>query len=129
MISCRADFFNTFKRRDTEVTVVGWVGQAMSNPTEGFFVLFKRPECEDKDIKELVDARLRGILEAKSFVKNSNNFILTGFPSMTAAESYFWDVFKYLKTNNAVISAGFDPFTWVPRTRTKEFVIRMKVRG
>lgn len=132
MISFRtADLMTNIRYRDVEVVVTALVGESEALPPSApFFVKFERPVCDSKEVRESTDARLRGILEAKSYIKNGDAFILSGLPSKAAAESAFFDVLKYLKHHNSVISAIIDsPVTYIKGTRTKVLVIRMKTRG
>lgn len=132
MISYRtADLITNLKYRDVEVTVTTRVGPSTAlPPTAPFFVLFQRPQSERAEVRESTDTRLRGILEAKSYVKNGDAFILTGFPDRGTAESALFDVFKYLKHHNSVISCEIDqPIKYVPGTKVKELVFRMRTRG
>ncbi len=132
MISYRhADLLRNLQYRDVDVTVIARVGESPALPPSApFFVQFQRPQCENEAVRESTDTRLRGILEAKSYVKRGDAFILDGFPSRGAAESSFFDVFKYLKHHNSVLSCEIDqPVKQVPGSKTKEMVIRMRTRG
>ena len=129
MISYRkADLLTNIQSREIEVVVNAMVGQS-SIETERFFVFFERPISESESLRENMDSRLRGILEAKSYKKVNDNFILTGIPNKEKAEQEFSDVLKLLRHHNSIISVSMDPFTWLAGTRIKSFVIRMKTRG
>jgi hypothetical protein len=129
MLSYRkADIFQTIKYRDIEVTVLAKVGESKI-PTEGYFVLFERPKSENETVRESMDARLRGILEAKSYIKVGDMFWLPGCPSKERAEQEFSDVLRLLRSHNSILSLTMDPYTWIPGTRVKQFLIRMKTRG
>lgn len=129
MISYRkADLLTNIRYRDTEIVITAKVGQS-SMATEGYFVLFERPVTDNPEIREIMDARLRGILEAKSYKKINNNFVLNGIPSKERAEQEFFDVLSLFKSHNSIISVAMDPYTWLPGTRIKQFVMRMRIRG
>lgn len=132
MISFRqADLSTNLRFRDVEVAITALVGEASSiTGITPFFVKFYRPESGNPAVEEKTDARLRGILEAKSYVKDGDAFILRDLPSKNAAESAFMDVLKYLRHHNSIISAEIDtPVKYLPGTKVKQFVIRMKTRG
>ena len=130
MISYRtADLLNTFKYGHVEIVIVAMVGLSTVNPTQRFFVKFDRPECEDEALRERFDEKLRGILQAKSYVKEGDHFILSGFATREAAESSFMDVLKMMKHDNSIISTAMDPFEWIEGSGVKRFVLRIRTRG
>lgn len=129
MISYRiADIFQTMKYQNIEVSIEAMVGEAQI-PTHGYVVVFERPQSENETIRENIDVRLRGILEAKSYQKVSNKFLLSGIPSKDRAEQEFSDVLKLLRSHNSIISLNTELVGWIPGTRMKKFLIRMKTRG
>jgi len=129
MISYRkADFLDQFTHGDNDVFITVKIGFSFADPTSRFFVLFQKPVCQDEARRRIFEDRLGGILQAKSYAKKDNRFVLVGFPDRSAAEANYMEVFKMLRYNNDILDIKSFPAE-IDGDGVKNIELRIVVRG
>ena len=124
----RADILDQFTHGDNDVIIKVKIGLSFVDPTKRFFVMFDKPICTDESRRQRFEDRLGGILQAKSYEKHPEYFLLSGFPTRDAAEANYWEVFKMLRYNNDVLNIMATPAT-MDRNGVKNIELRIVVRG